>query len=347
MTVPDMSGKWTLRGVAFPSAIKGFAVGYDYTDVDFAKAVAKGIILEYVNGAWKKAVYPEVSANWQLNRLWFLNENEGWATGFDKEKGSGILMHYKNCKWESVKLPATTFTKWILYNVFFLDEKEGWAVGGSFGKSGPVLLHYKDTTWKFESPAEAKSQTLMTVIAKSTSEAYAGGFREGDLSGIMQTNKANGSYIINTAAAGWAKVKLPLMSGNVICEKFSYSDDKNLYAAGWMPAFQSAPRTGKMLHFDGKKWEEVQLPDAAKEWTMHALDFSDASTGWAVGCNWSKNKGIFLKFNKGEWAALDKKTEPIVSEDWSLYDVVYDGSSAWYAVGSDSKTNKGIIMQLK
>jgi hypothetical protein len=80
---------------------------------------------------------------------------------------------------------------------------------------------------------------------------------------------------------------------------------------------------------------------------MHSLDFSDANTGWAVGSNWGKDKGIFLKFIKGKWLSLDKKIEPIVCDNWDLYDVVYDGSGCWYAVGADRVANKGIIMNLK
>ena len=346
INTPDISGKWTLTAVAFPSPEKGFAVGYDYSDVDFAKAVVKGIILEYNNGKWIKTEVKGSSDNWQLNNVWFLNNNEGWATGMNKEKHVGLLMHYKDGKWDIVELPCPALEKWVLYDVFFLNENEGWAAGGTFGKNGPVLFHYKDGKWNFEIFNEFKTQTIMTIYAKSADNVFAGGFREGDISGIMQINKAYGSFIINNSN-GWTKAKLPLLSGNVICEDFANIDDNNIYAVGWMPAFQSTPRTGQMLHYNGKKWEDIKLPDVAKEWTLSSVDFSDANNGWAVGYNWSRNKGILLQFNKGTWSSVDKKTEPQVSENWLLRDVVYDGNGNWYAVGGDYKSDKGVILKLQ
>jgi len=345
MTPPGISGKWVLTGVAFPTSENGFAVGYDYSDVDFTKAVTKGIIIEYKGGSWAKSEYPQPSVNWQLNKVWFLNENEGWAVGMNKETKAGLLMHYKSGKWEIVDLPSPGYEKWILYNVFFLNENEGWVAGGSFGKDGPVLFHFKDGKWSHETSKEFAKQTIMAVHAFSPSNVFAGGFREGDLSGIMQTNKAYGSFIINSAT-GWEKEKLPMLSGNVVCEDFAAINEKSLYAAGYMPDFQNTPRTGQILHYDGKKWENIKLDDPVKEWTLSAIAFADEATGWAVGYNWTKNKGLFLQCKKGQWSGLDKKTEPVVSEKWILHDVVYDGKGAWYAVGGDISADKGIIMKL-
>jgi len=346
MELPDLSSKWTITGIDFPTPETGFAVGFDYTDVDFLKAVVKGIILEFREGKWTKAVYPEVSDNWQLNGIFFLNDKEGYATGIDKKANAGIVMHYKNGAWEKISLPSPAFGQWILYDAYFVNENDGWVYGGSYGKDGPVLFRFLNGTWELVKSPEFSTQTIMAVTDIGPADVLAGGFREGDLSGIMQVNKAYGSYVARSKT-DWAKEKLPLLCGNVVCMKLGKIAADDIFAAGYMPEFNNVPRTGKMMHFDGKKWEEIKLPDVAREWILHGVDFSGPDFGFAVGSNWTKNAGVILRYKKGEWETLDKKSEPQVSENWFLRDVCYDGKSSWYAAGSDETGNKGIILQLK
>jgi hypothetical protein len=244
-----------------------------------------------------------------------------------------------------MNLPSPGFEKWNLYDVYFLNENEGWVVGGSFGKDGPVLFHYTNGAFTIENPAESKNQTLLSVIAPGPDQVIAGGFKEGALGQIAGFSAPNGSYIIQNSD-NWAPVKLPMLAKNIICEDLAFVDAENIYAVGWMPAFQAAPNTGKMLFYDGKKWSEVKLDDPAKEWSLAAADFSDVKTGWAVGFLENRKSGLLMEFAKGSWSALGKKSEPVVSEDWILRDVVYDGKGNWYAVGGDYKTDKGVVLLL-
>ncbi len=343
MQMPEISSKWTLTGIYFSSPSNGWAVGYDYEDVGTSTNVVKGVILQFKEGQWIKANYPTPSANWTLHGVWFLNDKEGWAYGQNKENKAGLLMHYKNDTWKVVELSMVSYKEWVLYDVFFVNEKLGWAVGSTWGDEKPVFLTHTDGSWKVEDVADLKKQTLLSVAAINADNVFAGGFREGkfDMAGI---SRAQGSYIITKTKGNWEQPKLPLLSNNVICRDIACIDASNVYAVGWMPAFQSAPETGKILFYNGKKWSEADV-DAGKDWNIFGVAFENAQTGWAAGNYSGKNKGLLIQFNKGEWKPLSKKTEPQIAEKWNLRSITFDKQGAYYAAGGDEQSNKGIIIK--
>lgn len=342
LNMPDVPGKWTITGIHFTGPNDGWAVGYNYDEVGFAKNIVHGIILQYKDGTWKNADFKAPSADWTFHGVWFLNQQEGWAFGQEKEKKTGLLMHYKNGLWETVDLSFISMKEWVLYDVFFQNEKEGWAVGSTYGKDKPVLLHYINNKWQQEHITDEKKQTLLCTSGNAAGNMFCAGFREGAF-GMAGAGRPIGSFIIAKASAGWEVAKLPMMLNNVICRDILVFDESNVFAVGWMPAFQSAPETGKILYFNGKKWSEIEAEGVPKEWNVMSIAMESLETGWAVGsCN---KKGILIQLNQGKWIAMGKKTEPQVSEDWMLMSISHDGKGCYYAAGSDKKTSKGIILK--
>lgn len=342
MDVPALEGKWSLNGIHFTSATNGWAVGY-FDESTVSKGDSKGLVLQFKNGNWVKADIAAPSANWTLHGVWFLNDNEGWVFGQNKETMKGLLLHYKSGSWEQVDPGMVATKEWKLFDVFFLNSNEGWAVGGSDGKDSPVLLHFANGNWSVETSKEFSKQTVLAIHALSPDNVYAGGFREGEW-GLTGASRAQGSFVISKSTADWEAAKLPLLSKNIICHDIVCIDANNVYAVGWMPAFQNAPETGKVLYFNGKKWSEGTVEGTPKEWNLMSAAFESADKGWAVG--FSENKGILVEINKGKWIAIGKKSEPQVSDKWQLRAVSYDGAANYYTAGVDLKTEKGIILLL-
>mgnify|MGYP000853826658 CR=1 FL=1 len=340
MNLPEMSGKWVFTGITFPSPNSGWAAGY-VDESTSTKAISKGFVMQFKDGNWKLSEFASPSDNFTFHGIWFLSENEGWAFGQDNAKG--LLMLYKNGNWEKVDLSIVKATEWKLYDVFFLSNGEGWAVGGCDGKEKPVLLHFSAGAWKQEDSKEFGKQTIMAVSAINADNVYIGGFRDGEW-GLTGMNRANGSFILSKAGDEWEPAKLPLLSKNVICRDIICLDANNVYGVGWMPAFQNAPETGKVLFFNGKKWTELSVENTPKEWNLMSVAFESPGKGWAVG--FSDNKGLLVEINKDKWAALGKKSEPAVSDKWLLRSITCDGAGNYYAAGGDSKSNKGVILKL-
>lgn len=340
MTLPEMTGKWVFTGIAFPTPNSGWAAGY-IDESTTSKAISRGFIMHYSDGNWKVSDFAPPSGHFTFHGIWFLDENEGWAYGQDNTKG--LLMHFKDGNWKMVDLSMVKASEWKLYDLFFINSSEGWAVGGCNGKDKPVVLHFFSGTWKQEDSKEFDKQTLMAIGGTSSGSLYAGGFREGEW-GLTGANRANGSFVLSKAGEAWEPAKLPLLSKNVICRDIICLDESNVYGVGWMPAFQSAPETGKVLFFNGKKWAEISVENTPKEWNLMSVAFESTEKGWAVG--FSDNKGLLVEISKDKWVALGKKSEPVVSDKWVLRSIAHDGAGNYYAAGGDSKSNKGVMLKL-
>lgn len=344
MTLPEVEGNYTLQGIHFTNADHGWAAGFIYK-TGFFDVDVEGLILEFKNGAWIKADYPSPAEKWNLHGIWFVNNQTGWAFGQNVSAGSGVLMQYKSGSWEIINLSIVPFKEWVLYDVYFPHENEGYAVGSSWGDDKPVFLHFKDGKWSTLDVAEFKKQTLLAIHGTSPDHIVTGGFREGEF-GRTGISRALGSYIISKTKTSWEQAKLPLLSKNIICRDIVCLSEKNVITVGWMPAFQNAPETGKILQFNGSKWSEMDISVDAKQWDLKAVAFESADKGWAIGNYPARNKGLFVEYNKGKWTTLGKKAEPEVSDNWRLNGACYDGNETYYAVGADEKSNKGIILKL-
>ena len=70
-----------------------------------------------VNAQWVSVMPPEVSANWELNKIKILSAGNGWAVGADYASRKGILLHFSNGVWTSFAPPELSLD-WGLFEVF-------------------------------------------------------------------------------------------------------------------------------------------------------------------------------------------------------------------------------------
>ncbi|MFC1898552.1 hypothetical protein ACFLYJ_03165 [Candidatus Cloacimonadota bacterium] len=341
---PQVGDKWSLNAVSFPAADTGWAVGYDYSATGTTTTSYFGIILKYEGSEWMKEEIPQPSDHWSLFDVHFVSPEEGWAVGADLGNNSGALLHYINGNWNVVEPPEVGYAWWQLYGVRFLNENEGWAVGGA-KKDGAVLLHYHEGEWIDKTDYDLMGgHTLLTAFPIEGESLWTAGFKEGLLADISMGSHARGTWEIKGWEGAWEEVKQPLLEKNVICEDYYFFDEDDGWKVGWMPAFQSAPDTGKLLKWNGKKWKKEKL-DGPKGWTLRAIDFSDNKTGWAVGMNTKKDNGLIFEFKKGKWSMLKKKQVPKIEGRWELKDVNFDGSATWWAIGANYSEDEGIILK--
>jgi photosystem II stability/assembly factor-like uncharacterized protein len=76
---------------------------------------------------------------------------------------------------------------------------------------------------------------------------------------------------------------------------------------------------GKILHYDGQRWETV--PSGTNQ-ILHSVYFLDADHGWAVG-----DQGTILKYDNSTWSLMNSNTT------LELLDVAFTSPSNGWAVG--------------
>ncbi|MBC8485685.1 MAG: hypothetical protein H8D45_06555 [Bacteroidetes bacterium] len=340
--LPEVSKKWSLRSISFPSSDQGWAVGMDYEN----KNKLKGVILKYQDGKWKNVTPPEVSSSWKLTAVCFVSVDEGWAAGFDIANEKGVILHYKRGNWSMDEVPATYMDKkgWSLYSLSFLSASEGWAVGGNNNGKGGIILYYKEGKWTAEEDEDLlKGHIFRGVDAVSSDDIWIGGQREGHYWGIDKFTRPWGTFEIHSDKSGFSQVKQPSLLRNVIRNDYYFFNANNGWCVGIFPT-KEPNYTGRLLNWDGENWKNIKLDYGSKWWYLEAIDFSSEKYGWIVGVDLSKDKGILVEYNNDKWTFVSKDDLLEVSKDWGLYDISNAGENEFWAAGTDRNGNKGIIL---
>ncbi len=340
------SGQWTkvdlpvdsknsmLWSVSFPSPQCGWAVGFDMEN-------RKGLVFSYTDGKWNKIEVPNISKNWTLRACHFFGKEEGWAVGCNNETQKGLILHYLKGQWIVEELiPEVQVDDYMLLGVYFLNVNEGWAVGGSGKQKGAVVLYYQDGKWYSKGSQELlKKHLFRTVTALSADDVWFGGQREGNLWGTTKFDAPWNTYEIHANGTDWVDVEQPIPLKN------AWRTDYFFFSAndGWCTGNMS-DTWGKIGHWDGLKWEAVDVPDISKNWALNCIYFSTSDYGLAGGV--SKNdKPVILEYKNKKWELLNKKQLPDFIEEWYLNDIVCDKANTWWGVGKDMEKNKALILK--
>jgi hypothetical protein len=161
----------------------------------------------------------------------------------------------------------------------------------------------------------------------------------------MAFDKAWGTFIRQYKDGILTEHKYPLLWKNFICEDIEFVSEKEIYFTGWMNEGGGAPRVGKMIKWNGSKFEGVKLPEVAKEWILFDLEMQDGKYGWLGGFYWRRNEGILMENKKGVFEALGKKEQPQIEGNWRVNSIQFDGKS-WWATGENRGTHKGAVLKM-
>ena len=296
--------------IAFTSANNGWAVGVSPLELDYP-----GFIGFTMDGGttWNKA---EIDVDAQLARIYFLDENHGWAIG---EKGK-IVATTNGKDWEI----QTSKVDNPLKGIYFVNKEVGFAVGAN-----DTILSTKTggRTWKIVQGGvigaigddEATMYNAIQFLDEST----------GWVAGVhVVPQVSQNSVIQKTVDGGQTWVNQETGTEDVL-EDIFFLNDKYGWAVG---------ENGLVLHTSngGEKWT---TQTSGTEETLRSIRFTDQYMGWAVGGD--LGVGVIVHTNDGgkKWEVQDPG-DPMV-QGFQMNSVFVLGKQVWLAGGN------GVILQGK
>ncbi len=296
--------------IAFTSTNNGWAVGVSPLELDYP-----GFIGFTTDGGttWNKA---EIDVDAQLARIYFLDENHGWAIG---EKGK-IVATTNGRDWEI----QTSKVDNPLKGIYFVNKEVGFAVGAN-----DTILSTKTggRTWRVVQGGvigaigddEATMYNAIQFLDEST----------GWVAGVhVIPQVSQNSVIQKTVDGGQTWVNQETGTEDVL-EDIFFLDDQYGWAVG---------ENGLVLHTSngGEKWT---TQTSGTEETLRSIRFTDQYMGWAVGGD--LGVGVIVHTNDGgkKWEVQDPG-DPMV-QGFQMNSVFVLGKQVWLAGGN------GVILQGK
>lgn len=257
-------------------------------------------------GVWRDinpTAYLSPPANPQLNSVYMLPSNEGWAVGdsrptTNESTGLPAIFHYDGSTWNLVpapKFPDFPFTPsaYNLTSVSFgppgnpISRNEGWAVGFNStltGKSpNATALHWDGITWRVQIAGLSGDNAgpLWSVFMVSSTDVWAvGQNRTGPSGGV------GGVFWHWTGVpglgGGWNLVQPPV-------SKILYSVFMVSQTEGW-----AVGQGGAIYHYIGGSWTAFTSPIST---TLRSVYMLSPTDGWAVG-----DGGVIIHYTAGTWS---------------------------------------------
>jgi hypothetical protein len=145
----------------------------------------------------------------------------------------------------------------------------------------------------------------------------------------------------------WEAVAVPEVSSDwELHSVFSISTGQ-----GWAVGFDRAGKRGVLLKFTNTStdvtagsWTVVIPPDISSNWALYGVQFTSATEGWAVGADYSNQRGVLLHYLNGLWTNV---IPPDVSPNWGLYGAYFISGTAGWAVGVDLTNTRGALLQYR
>ena len=188
--------------------------------------------------------------------------SEGWAVGVTSQSPSYVLMQYHQQAWQFYRAPASQIDPTTtLAAVAMVSPSEGWAVGSVTVKDGigffdgGIILHYAHGQWTTDTIL-AQNTPLQAVTFRGPNDGWIAGF---------------GGVILHYDGIHWQNVSPtsldPLHMGFAFTSIVTNGAD--VWAAGY----------DVLLHFNGKTWTHLTLPNGA---IANSLAIDESGLLWAT-----------------------------------------------------------------
>lgn len=227
-----------------------------------------------------------------------------WATGIvgSPSASQNEALHYNGRKWALVPTPQPAGTGGMSMNILerdtCLSTSDCWAAGAYVKGSGPQLnqlLHWNGKKWsRAVAPHPAGTgahdgQVLAGVTCAAPSDCWATG-----------AYAPNGSRELNQAlhfnGKKWSSVPTPQPAGDARGDANELIDPACISATDCWAAGLTATKTGdpnnQVLHWNGKKWSNVSVPQPAGTTPqdpqmpgLYGIHCVSAVDCWAVGAS--------------------------------------------------------------
>ncbi|KMQ50252.1 BNR repeat protein [Chitinispirillum alkaliphilum] len=181
-----------LRGVYFLNRNLGFAVGAQrHSGVAPPENERVGVVYKTSDGGetWGEIDLPSNSA--AMNRVFFLNQQEGWLAGVMNNTGA---IFKTNDGGESWIVQHTSEEGNYFTSVFFTDSRNGWAssYNSSGAQSGPTAIKTSDGGDMWEEMD--LNRNLRDIHFTDSLRGYAVGFRLGSAPPVFRTTDGGNSW---------------------------------------------------------------------------------------------------------------------------------------------------------
>jgi len=244
----------------------------------------------------------------ELNSVFFVDADHGWAVG-QKSEGKPTIVYYDGNTWfQSVQSDPNK----DLNGVFFVDVSKGWAVG-----EGGTILRTADggNTWEEASDNGGITEELYGVCFVDSENGWAVG--------------ANGTIVRSiNGGVDWITQTVPSEVGTLRDVSFLIDDDGDwTNDVGW-----AVGSDGHVIRTNdsGDNWSsEINVSEA-----LHGIHVNSATHGCAVG-----KEGIILIYEGSSWVV---QNEFLVNDLQSVW--MADETHAWLAGlgGAIAKTTDGM-----
>lgn len=206
--------------------------------------------------------------NGWLTDVYFVDENTGWAVGYDDASDQAAIIHTTNGGEEWVAQPNPMAGE--LNAVFFVDEDTGYAAGQD---SGSWIALLKTTN----GGEQWQEQTLPTIYSVLDDVLFVSA-TEGWAVGTGWTGDAWETLILHTKdGTTWVESSHPVHDGRLGALSFADPDH------GWAVGVDDDSGTPIILHTNdgGENWVEQAHPIISG--ALVDVFFYSADMGWAVG----------------------------------------------------------------
>jgi photosystem II stability/assembly factor-like uncharacterized protein len=259
----------------------------------------------------------ESPTNEELNSVFMLSSNDGWAVGGRLVKG--LILYWNGKEW--------TVTKNIernLRDIFMLSSNDGWAVGDF------TVLRWNGVEWS-EVRAGRSWGELYSIYMLSAQEGWA----VGEKGMIWHWDGSAWSLRIISSGIG----ERGFMIYPYLKSVFMLSSNE-----GWAVGSELTPvggggheLRGVIFRWDGNEWYKVtKFSDIHLINSIHMLSSNE---GWACGTMVDGRTGIIIRWDGDNWNIVENSiSEPLKSiymlssnEGWAARSKIWRWDGNWWS----------------
>ena len=217
-----------------------------------------------------------------------LSDTDIWAV-----EGYGALLHSTDgARWTEQPSPER-WTDVVLSGVSFADPNDGWVVGYDKGQGAGVILHTSDGGGSWAPEASKLGSVLGAVQFVGDQNGWV--LADDPTIGDAPT----GDALERTTDGGKKWIPEWVDDGATLAAVDFLADGTTGWVAGDSLSAEDEPSPAIYGSTDGgQTWQKETLPAlSGSEGQITGLQFTDASTGWAVGTGDSFAAGGFKEYN--------------------------------------------------
>ena len=267
----------------------------------------------------------------RLDGLAVRSASDAWAVGtaYPSSRSSlPLILHWNGRRWARMQAATVAGAFVSLLGVAVRSATDAWAVGEAQSRFSlrPVIEHWDGRRWRLMPNPPVPAQTALTgVTVAADGEAWA--------VGVPFRDRPDG-LVLHWTGRTWVTSATPKTSTGVLLDAVTAISAGNVWAVG-SAVNRNGPYRAYALHWNGRGWASVRLPDHGQRNDDREL-LSVVPTGRgqvvAVGSDnpaGAPGSALYAVRNGRTWSVNRGPHNAV-----GLNAVAYDGRHAIWAAGS-------------